>query len=365
MKIVIATPLYPPEIGGPATYAQLLMEHLPQRGIEAELVTFSSVRHLPKGLRHLAYFWRVYIAARRAAAVLALDPVSVGVPALGAAKLRGAKFIVRIAGDYAWEQGRQRFGVTEELDAFVGRPQPSFFVRLFQRIQTFVARAAAQIIVPSEYLKRIVAAWGLRPEQIRVIYNAVSVGSPGAVPAVISKSKGKIVLTAGRLVPWKGIDGLIDAVSSMRAAHPNLLLVIAGDGPQRQVLEKRAEEKLKIGYVFTGALPHAELIAVLRLATVFVLNSSYEGLSHLLIEAVMLGVPIVATDIPGNVEVIAHEKNGLLVPPKDSHQLASAINRLLSDGVLRARFKKQNEEQAKRFSEERMIESVVNLLTAL
>src|SRR3990167_7909869 len=106
MRIVIATPLYPPEIGGPATYAKLLFEGLPEKGIEVELVKFSDVRHLPKIIRHIAYFLRVLKAARNANVVLALDPVSVGLPAMKAAQKARKPFVVKIVGDYAWEQGQ-------------------------------------------------------------------------------------------------------------------------------------------------------------------------------------------------------------------------------------------------------------------
>ncbi len=77
MRLVIATPLYPPEPGGPATYAKLLEEGLPSRGIEVTLVKFSDVRKYPKVFRHMAYKGRVKKALRNADAVLALDPASV------------------------------------------------------------------------------------------------------------------------------------------------------------------------------------------------------------------------------------------------------------------------------------------------
>jgi glycosyltransferase involved in cell wall biosynthesis len=118
MKLVIATPLYPPESGGPATYAKLLTEHLSadesgahERDFVA-LVKFSDVRHLPKIIRHSAYFFKVLKAGRSADVILALDPVSTGFPAALAAGMLRKPFVVKIVGDFAWEQGRQRFGIT-------------------------------------------------------------------------------------------------------------------------------------------------------------------------------------------------------------------------------------------------------------
>src|SRR5882757_11201743 len=105
MKILLATPLYPPDSGGPSTYAKMLADELPKRGIEVTLLKFSEVRHLPPGVRHIAYFLKCISRARGVDAVYALDPVSVGVPASFAAKVLGKKFILRVPGDYAWEQG--------------------------------------------------------------------------------------------------------------------------------------------------------------------------------------------------------------------------------------------------------------------
>jgi ribosomal protein L21 len=99
-----------------------------------------------------------------------------------------------------------------------------------------------------------------------------------------------LIVTAGRLVPWKNIDGVIGAV----AAHSGASLAVIGDGPLRAELETLAREKLDGRFVFTGALSHKDTLAVMQSADVFALNSTYEGLSHLLIEALMLGAPTVA-----------------------------------------------------------------------
>ena len=159
MKLVIATPLYPPEIGGPATYVKILEEGLPTHNIDVEVVKFSDVRHLPKIIRHYAYYRRVLKAARHADVVLALDPVSVGLPAMCAAKKAGKPFVVKIVGDYAWEQGQQRFGISQTLDEFVKTSRTPFPVHALRWIQSRVARSAVQIIVPSEYLKGLVTVW--------------------------------------------------------------------------------------------------------------------------------------------------------------------------------------------------------------
>ena len=366
MKIVLATPLYPPEIGGPATYVKLLEEGLPGKGIEVEIVKFSEVRHLPKLIRHYVYYRRVCAAARKADAVLALDPVSVGFPVMWAAKKAEKPFAVKIVGDYAWEQGRQRFGVTDNLDVFVKTQQRSFAVRFLQSIQTRVARSATRIIVPSDYLKSIVTTWGISDEKIEVIYNAVPhdgfdnlvAGERGAALETVTAVSRPLIVTAGRLVPWKHIEGVIDAVANI----PQASLAIIGEGPEHATLLKRAEEKIPGRFVFTGTLTHNEVLIVLKAADVCVLNSSYEGLSHLLIEAQSLGVPTVATRVGGNPEVITDNENGILVPVHNTVALTEAIARIVNNSDLRTHLSTHALESAKRFSIETMLSATASCI---
>ncbi len=361
MKLVIATPLYPPEIGGPSTYAKLLVERLPERGIEVELIKFSDVRRLPKLLRHYVYERRVRAALRGADAALALDPVSVGLPTMRAAKKMRKPFIVKIVGDYAWEQGQQHFGVRQDLDEFVKTKQSSLRVRVLQSIQMRTAHAARHILVPSEYLKNIVVAWGIPSEKIEIIYNAVLPEEFGVVPEAMANLSRPLVVTAGRLVSWKHVDGVIDAVSRI----PEVSLAIIGDGPERRVLTQYALESLPGRAVLTGMLSHKDTLAAIRFADVFVLNSSYEGLSHLLIEALAIGVPIVATRAGGNAEVIEDGSTGLLIQAGDTEDLVRALARVITDSALRKRFGTQIRESSKRFSIETMLTATSKLLHTL
>lgn len=359
MKLVLATPLYPPEIGGPATYAKLLEEGLPGRDIEIETVKFGEVRHLPKFVRHIAYARRVYMALRDADMALALDPVSVGLPTCIAAWLAKKPFVVKIVGDYAWEQGRQRFGITANLDDFVKMKKVPLAVWLLRRVQTGVARHAARVIVPSRYLKVIIEGWGVPSGKIVIVYNAVKIDETGDVPEAVARLPRPLVVTAGRLIPWKHVDGVIDAVEETNAS-----LAVIGDGPLRSALEARA---LDLGQrvAFTGVLAHKDLLAVVGSADVFVLNSSYEGLSHLLIEALLLGVPIVATRVGGNPEIVVSGETGALVSVGDTPALTEAIQQVIGDAGWRAHLVSHVDEVHKRFSVDMLLTTTAHVLTSL
>jgi len=110
MKLLIATGLYAPEIGGPATYTAFLEKHLLRYGVAYEVLPFSVVRKYPKVIRHFAYLIKLLLRSRGTTALYALDTVSVGLPVCIASFLTRKPYLLRVPGDYAWEQGQQRYG---------------------------------------------------------------------------------------------------------------------------------------------------------------------------------------------------------------------------------------------------------------
>lgn len=362
MNILVATGLYPPEGGGPATYAKALFDELPKKGVGVTVLPFSRVRAYPKIVRHIAYFFLCLKHGKDVDVVYALDPVSVGVPSFFAAKLRRKKFSVKVVGDYAWEQGRQRFGVTDILDDFVTKKYGPR-VGLFRFLQTMVTKGAVRVVVPSEYLKRIVSTWGVEKKKISVVYNAApdvsSVGNKNVLRGVL-KYHGKYIVTAARLVPWKGIDDVIKVVKGMREKGADVRLLIIGDGPERENLEKMAGDG--DGVMLTGRLPNDITLAYIKAADAFVLNSGYEGLSHFLLEAQALGIPTAASDVGGNPEVITDGQNGLLFPYKDKKAIEKAIHKLLTDEPFRKKVIARSKRKAAKFSRERMINDTKAIL---
>lgn len=364
MRLLIATPLYPPEPGGPATYAKILETELPSRDVEVALLKFGNVRKYPKIVRHIAYFILLLRAGKDADAILALDPVSTGLPAMLAARLLRKPFFVKIVGDYAWEQGTQRFGVRIGLDEFVRTKHVPFQVAYLRKVQTLVARSAKTVIVPSEYLRDIVSCWGLPKEHMSVVYNAMQHEAVGELPLSVTESSRPRVVSVGRLVPWKGMPGLIDAMAAVREQVPSATLQIAGDGPERDSLERFMHVRLKESGTVLGPLSHADTLALIQDADIFVLNSTYEGLSHLLIEALSLGKAIIATDVGGNPELIEDGKNGLLVPSGERAALIDALTHLLVTPKHRELLGNAARLSAERFSTKAMADRTVEVLIA-
>lgn len=363
MKILIATGLYAPEIGGPATHTDILERELPALGFEIVVVPFARVRMFPKIVRHIVYCFMLVARARGAAAIYALDPVSVGLPALIASKITGKPFVLRVAGDYAWEQAVGRHGTKLFLDQFVTKVRTQALpVRILVSVERFVARGARCIVVPSEYLKRIVVAWGIPESKIQVVYNAFIAPKMNATREVAQARfalSGTVIASAGRFVSWKGFRALIEAFAEMRKERPDALLVLVGDGPDHAALVAHAKE-LNVGdhVRFLGVLPHADLVALMAGVDVFVLNTAYEGFSHQLLEVMSLGAPVITTNVGGNSELVEDGKTGLFVPFDDAHALARAMLHIVQNTAAAEALRAAASVRASSFTVEKMLEGV-------
>jgi glycosyltransferase involved in cell wall biosynthesis len=146
------------------------------------------------------------------------------------------------------------------------------------------------------------------------------------------------LITVARLDAVKGQRVLIAAIHNLVQEGRHLRLRFVGDGPDRVQLERDvADRGLSDAIVFTGNLNQDELRRVYRESDIFVLPSFAEGLPVVLMEAMAMEIPCVATCVDGTPELISHERNGILVPPGDAASLARGIARLMDEPDLRRR----------------------------
>lgn len=153
------------------------------------------------------------------------------------------------------------------------------------------------------------------------------------------------LLTVGRIHPVKGLEHLLDAVAGI--TDKNIMLKIVGNTnlyrEYSQSIFNRIEELgIQDSVIFTGEINNVdELIKVYNNSDLFLLPSYWETSPSSLIEAMCMGLPIIASDVGGIKEVIANGENGLLVPPGDANALIDAITRLVDDQALRERLGKR------------------------
>jgi glycosyltransferase involved in cell wall biosynthesis len=355
MKILLAAGMYPPDIGGPATYSKLLSDELPKKGIDVFVISFGRVKKYPKIFRHIAYFFLVFVNAFSADIIFAQDTVSVGFPSLCAAKILGKKFYVRVPGDHAWEQAIQRYKITDSIDEFQNKKY-GIQVEFLRKIQRITINGAFEVIVPSMYFKRLVSGWIENQDKIHCIYNGIDLS---CIPETKGEYESKTIISAGRLVPWKGFPTLIKMMHSL----PEWKLSIAGDGPMRKELENAIHENNVDDRVFLlGQISRKELIEKIQKSEIFVLNTSFESFSFQIVEAMAAGTPVIATNIGNLAEIIDNDKNGILIAPNDEKAIVSNIIRLSSNPVLRKNIVVEAKEKAKQFSIENTLNNIIELI---
>lgn len=304
-SILITTGIYPPEIGGPATYTALVEGELRTRGWNVEVLPFRTVRFLPKIVRHMAFVFLTILKSFGRKYVYAQDIVSVGLPSLIASKCFFKKFIVRVPGDFAWEQGTQRFGIKDTIDDFQNKKYDRK-TEILRSIQRLVVRNADMVIVPSDYFFDLVSRWGVKENRIKRIYNGVS------VPEGLSddQKREKVIVSAGRLVPWKGFDELLKILKDL----PDYKLEIFGDGEdKKRLLDISKELGVYERVSFMGQVDRKILLSHIKSANVFVLASHFESFSFQIVESMMVGTPVIAYDIGNLSEIVKSGENGILV----------------------------------------------------
>ncbi len=376
-KILITTGIYPPDLGGPANYSKILKDELPSLGYDIKIVSYGETsdndeadevykisREQNVFARYFKYFLQVWRFAKWADLVYVQGPVSEGLPSYFACRLRRKKYILKVVGDFAWEQGQQRAQVKEMLDEFQNKNY-SFKVELWRLIEVFVASGAYLVITPSEYLKKIVKGWGIEADSIKVIYNSVK--NINLVRTKLElKSElvlpDKLIISASRLVPWKGFDILIDTIAEMNKKGENISLYIAGEGPDRDDLQEKIQD-LELGakVKLLGGLGQEKLWKYMKASDVFILNTAYEGLSHLLIEAMSLGLPIITTRVGGNPELIDNNENGILIDYNDKEQIIKSIKMLLNNRELTEKFSQNAKQTSRKFSKNEMLQNIDGL----
>lgn len=209
------------------------------------------------------------------------------------------------------------------------------------------ARRADGLLAVSGALKRDMAALGMPDEKIAVLYTGIDLDQFQPVDRPAAKKAlgidGPLILTAGALIPLKGQGLAIDALDHL----PGVTLMLAGEGPERAALERRAR-RFGDRVRFLGGRPHEELAALMAAADVLVHPSEREGLANVWLEALACGTPVVISDAGGAHEIVDRPEAGRVVP-RDPAAIAEAVRAILADPPAQTEVRKT----AERFSWER------------
>jgi glycosyltransferase involved in cell wall biosynthesis len=370
MRILITSPVFPPDLGGPAVYVPSLGRFLVERGHEVTVVAFCSEPE-PKGhpfrvvsisrgslpVRYAKAFLIVWREASSADVVYVNEHLAL--LHVLAARLAGRNVMIRLMVDGAWEISHRKGWIGgDDIASFEGKRYGGK-VELVRKLQRTWWGWCRRLIACSDFLRRIpIEHYGVDARKVQLVYNAYNGPTAADVRETRDEARAALglarepryLLTICRLMVWKRVDGILHALKGLPG---DVELLVAGDGDMLEPWRALARE-LGLGerVHFLGNVPYERIPLLIRAADVFVLNSEYEGLSHTLLEVSALGVPIVASNVGGNPEVVEDGVNGFLVPPRDPEKLLAALSKLLADPEMGRAFARAGQARMGRFSRE-------------
>lgn len=233
-------------------------------------------------------------------------------------------------------------------------------------LKAWVARRSCRVVANSDAGADLAAErMGYPRGEICIVRNGIAASEPTKGPdprATLGLSPEHVVgLFVGRLVAVKNVSSLLRAIAALPPTPQPFVLLVAGDGPLRGELEAQARA-LRIDSRVRFLGERRDVAALLRAAAFLVLPSLGEGLSNVILEAMAAGCPVLASDVPGNREAVAHAREGLLYPGGDEAAFTRSLGQLIEDAALRERLGRRGLERAAR---EFTLEAMVSAMSAV
>ena len=347
MNVLIVSGIWPPDVGGPASHAPELATFLQGRGHGVEVVTTAGaappeegypvravLRSTPVGLRHARVAALIARRARRADVVYATSMISRA--GIGSALAR-RPLVLKLVADAAYERAKRRGIFAGSLAEFQEARGPR--IAALRLARDLALRRASHVVCPSSFLRELALGWGLAPDEVTVVPNAIP-PLPELRPAEEVRAelglKRPLLAFAGRINAQKALDVLLGALAQVDGPA----IALAGDGPELPRLEELASSLGLDGRVrFLGARSRTEVLELFRAADASVLTSAWENFPHTVVEALAVGTPVIGTAVGGVAEVVRDGENGLLVPAGDPDAFAEALRRFLGDDALQERLR--------------------------
>ncbi len=274
------------------------------------------------------------IATHRPDILHAHSPVLNGIPALRAARRAGLPLVYEVRAfweDAAVDLGRSRAG--------------GLRYRAVREMEGYVMRRADAVVSLCNAMRDEIAARGIAEDRIGVVPNAIDLDYFGdirprdeALAARLGLSGRTVLGFIGSFYHYEGLDLLVSALALMRAARPDVVLLLAGGGPQEALLKtKVAEMGLNEAVRFAGRVPHRDVRAYYDLVDIFVYPRRKMRLTDLVtplkpLEAMAAGRIVSASDVGGHRELIRDGETGFLFPPDDAVGLAERLIEILAAG---------------------------------
>ena len=321
MKILITVGIYPPDIGGPASFVPKIANLLSQNNYEVTVICLSDsnlqdnetykvkriLRNQNLLIRWLKTIILIILNGRNAECIFVNGlPMESYIANIFLRK----KIVRKIVGDWAWERGRNKGLIEDSFDEFQLNSH-NLHLEIAKFSRGWTATKADIVITPSRHLSNVVKNWGVKADKLKVIYNGTRITNNE-----FSKSNSNIIklITVGRLAPWKNVNTIIEAVHLLKNQDLKINLIIVGSGPEDLDLKKQVNNlNLTNEVIFTGQKKYSDLKEYYKSADIYIQASGYEGLPHVLLEAINFDLAIISTPIGGTNEILQDGKNGFIL----------------------------------------------------
>lgn len=324
-RILIAASIYPPDPGGPATLAALIVDRL-----RADVV-------VRRALSLHRYAWRLWRAARRADILFAQDASATAVVAALIAAGRHTPLVVRLGGDLLWERAAEEGMTTAGLADFYSSGAYRATPALRRLMLRFILRCAARVIFPNDWLPRLYTSVGLLDKSKSIFIHNPRLQISSKISSEISfQVSSPAILITGRLIPLKNIIPTLEAAARVRETSEPFDILIVGDGSLRTAIDDWIRVYAATWVRVRPTLSREELLREMSQSLAVVQLSWSEVSPNVPVEALSLGTPVLLTRENGNRDLF--EGYALQIDPRDKTALEDGIRELVSsDGQSRWR----------------------------
>ena len=373
MRIVLITPEFPPatRVGGIGTHSATVAPALARRGHEVCVLTRGAPGIEERDGMRVERLDHRWVPNRPAEHLLSLRTIAVAARKFRPDVVQAAEWeaegwwVARFGGIPLVTRLATPTYLLEELN----RPPRDNRARLVGRLERDQARRSAAVYAPTQaILERVAGDWSLDPARLERIPNPVSIeeierAGSGEPPFALPE---RFLVFLGRIERRKGVEQLAAALPQVLGANPDVDAVLIGPDPGTEggaLSERlrRSVEPVAERVHFVGELPREQALAVVARAELAVFPSLWESFGYVALEAMALGIPIVASRAGGLAELIENGRTGWLVPPGDADALAETLLARLAAGEDNREMAEVAREEARRYDVEAVVDALVDL----
>lgn len=334
--------MYPPELAEPAPYVKELARGL-SKNHKVSVVAYASTseytphvnlfatsKHLPLPLRFITYTYSLYNASKNSELIFTQATPTVSIPSLFVGKLLKIPVVVRYLEDEPWKQSSIRNLVNESPEIFRNTTQENLLVRLFLFLEKTTLNKADHIITSTHSQKEFLQSFYHLPnKKVTTVYNPVQ--KEEKLPFAHHTIPHQIITTA-HLTHWSNVATIIQSVALLKKEFPDIKLIIASDGPEKENLFTLAQ-KLSISenVVFKGRTSKAEAWHLRKTSQIYI-EPSFEERESLekTLWSLLAEIPVVVEKSNKSLEFITDNETGLLFEKNNPESLAQKIRILFT-----------------------------------